>query len=35
LSQDIAKEILAAWFEAYDAKKGATGVSELAALEGK
>ncbi len=34
LSQDVAKEILAAWFEPYDITKGAKGVAELAALEG-
>jgi hypothetical protein len=33
LSQDIAKEILTAWFADYDALKGAQGISGLAALE--
>jgi len=34
LSQDVAKEILTAWFEDYDASKGAKGVAELKKLEG-
>lgn len=29
VSQDVAQEILAAWFEDYDKQKGARGVSEL------
>ena len=33
LSQDVAKEILTAWFEEFDLQKGAAGVSELKALE--
>ena len=33
LSQDIAKEILTAWFDDYDTTKGKKGVNELAALE--
>jgi ribose 5-phosphate isomerase B len=33
LSQDIAKEILAAWFEDYDKAKGAGGLKELQSLE--
>lgn len=33
LSQDIAKEILSAWFEHFDAQKGAAGVKELKNLE--
>jgi ribose 5-phosphate isomerase B len=32
LSQDIAKEILQAWFEEYDKSKGLLGVKELALL---
>lgn len=35
LSQDLAQEILEAWFEEYDHEKGAKGVSELCFLEGK
>lgn len=33
LSQDLAKEILAAWFSDYDTLKGQKGVSDLVALE--
>jgi ribose 5-phosphate isomerase B len=33
LSQDVAKEILTAWFEGFDASKGAKGVAELKELE--
>lgn len=33
LSQDVAKEILAAWFETYDAAPGSQGVAELNELE--
>ena len=33
LSQDVAKEILVAWFEAYDTSKGLSGVRELEALD--
>jgi ribose 5-phosphate isomerase B len=33
LSQDVSKEILTAWFEDYDAAKGAKGVAELRDLE--
>ncbi|MBA3813078.1 MAG: RpiB/LacA/LacB family sugar-phosphate isomerase [Alphaproteobacteria bacterium] len=33
LSQDVAKEILTAWFEDFDAQKGETGVDELTAFE--
>jgi hypothetical protein len=33
LSQDIAKEILNAWFEHFDAQKGAAGVEELNEFE--
>jgi ribose 5-phosphate isomerase B len=33
LSQDIAKEILTAWFDDYDKIKGAVGVGELNILE--
>lgn len=32
LSQDLAKEILTAWFEDYDREKGAKGVAELSAI---
>ena len=34
LSQDVAKEILTAWFEPFDAKKGKAGVRDLNALDG-
>jgi len=33
LSQDVAKEILTAWFDDYDKTKGAQGLSELAILD--
>ena len=33
LSQDVAQEILTAWFSNYDTEKGADGVAELKALE--
>ena len=33
LSQDVAHEILEAWFSDYDKVKGAKGVEELKALE--
>lgn len=33
LSQDVAKEILAAWFEDFDRQKGSAGVNELIAFE--
>jgi hypothetical protein len=33
LSEDIAKEILTAWFEDYDRMRGAEGVMELKNLE--
>lgn len=33
LSQDVAKEILQAWFEDYDQQKGVAGVSELIEIE--
>jgi ribose 5-phosphate isomerase B len=33
LSQDVAREILAAWFENFDMQKGASGVDELVAFE--
>lgn len=35
LSEDLAKEILAAWFEPWDSKPGAEGVERLKALDGK
>ena len=33
ISQDVVQEILTAWFEDYDPKKGAKGVSELMFIE--
>lgn len=33
LAQDVAKEILTAWFEEFDTQKGAVGVDELKAFE--
>jgi ribose 5-phosphate isomerase B len=33
LSQDVAKEILTAWFETFDVVKGIKGVTELINLE--
>lgn len=33
LSQDVAKEILVAWFDSYDKTKGEGGVMELAVLD--
>jgi len=33
LSQDIAKEILTAWFADFDSLKGAKGVADLIAFE--
>lgn len=33
LSQDVAKEILSAWFEEFDLQKGARGVEELKVVE--
>jgi ribose 5-phosphate isomerase B len=33
LSQDVAKEILIAWFEDYDRVRGKQGIDELVALE--
>lgn len=33
LSQDVAKEILTAWFEDFDRQKGSLGVEELISLE--
>jgi len=33
LSQDVAKEILSAWFEKYDTSQGTPGVAELNKLE--
>ena len=33
LSQDVAKEILSAWFEDFDKQKGAAGVNELKTFE--
>jgi len=33
LSQDVAKEVLEAWFETYDRDKGARGVAELQDFE--
>jgi ribose 5-phosphate isomerase B len=34
LDQEVAKEILAAWFEDFDVEKGAKGVTELKDFEG-
>jgi len=35
LSEDLAKEILEAWFEPYPSETGAAGVAELAAVEAR
>jgi ribose 5-phosphate isomerase B len=35
LSSDMAREMLAAWFEPYDASQGRAGVADLAALDAR